>query len=61
MNLCFAIFCKVLGDFWGCLEGDSFTQRSSERSSEGVMNSVTKVRMNIFERYNRTMRQVNFP
>ena len=29
-NLCFAEFCKFLGDFWGYLGGDSFSQLISE-------------------------------
>jgi len=29
-NLCFADVCKFLGDFWGYLGGDSFSQWISE-------------------------------
>jgi len=29
-NLCFAKFCKFLGDFWGYSGGDSFSQWISE-------------------------------
>ena len=29
-NLCFAVICKFLVDFWGCLGRDSFSQRISK-------------------------------
>ena len=29
-KLCLAVFCKFFGDFWGCLERDSFSQRISK-------------------------------
>ena len=29
-KLCLAVCCKFLGDFWGCLERDSFSQRISK-------------------------------
>ena len=29
-NLCFSVICKFLGDFWGFLGRDSFSQRISE-------------------------------
>ena len=28
INLCYGVFCKFLGDFWECLGGNSFSQRS---------------------------------
>ena len=27
LNLCYAVFCKFMGDFWLCLGGNSFYQR----------------------------------
>ena len=29
-KLCLAVFCKFLGDFWGCFGRDSFSQRISK-------------------------------
>ena len=29
-KLCLAVFCNFLGDFWGCLGRDSFSQRISK-------------------------------